>query len=682
MKGSNGSGVDTSCNGEEPHSWLSAEEKAGKKETLIVHREPQLISSGGVDLSPEQLKRNQELRMRWCIRLREALERAGPVFIKWGQWASTRYDLFPVELCDELNKLTQNSPAHTLEETKEIMIRNFGPSALDYVDLEPEPVASGSIGQVYRARVRLGEFRHDQYKKGLANAGCAGSTEDTRESSASLTSKGINAVDSNSSHQTQSTTTSTSSFSSPTPTKNMGGVVKNADPDYVVNVAIKVQHPKLEGIMAIDFAILELLSRFTDAVCNAYMENSLRLNRMLRQFQVHMGDQLDFNLEAENLRAFRRNFESWGSVVFPKASVSTPEVLVESFEPGASIAQFIKLKQQDRDREKRKRELLDKGVSENFCPTTGEAQDGRGIFRSGTPVPQLLSGSTSSSSSSSSTSASSNSSSFSQPSAPTTGALGGASSSSINAANPEYEAGEMHGELVEKLGTLGLMALLKMIIVDNFIHADMHPGNVFVRHHEPRGGYLTTLRHRVQNWIMGLGTDLAMVPQLCLLDAGLSARIDPSLGENVRGFFSAMLKYDGRALAKEILALSEANHGNLDFANREAFVEELSAKGHVWRRIRKDPRLYRMSRSRDVIKDVLDCCRRHRLELDPTILVAVVSTITLEGWQYELDPSVNIMHHVDLTLRQNAEWGNRMARIDSALRSIMNYGTKMASFAL
>ena len=42
---------------------------------------------------------------RWMARLRGTLEAAGPAFIKWGQWAATRHDLFPPDMCSELEKL-------------------------------------------------------------------------------------------------------------------------------------------------------------------------------------------------------------------------------------------------------------------------------------------------------------------------------------------------------------------------------------------------------------------------------------------------------------------------------------------------------------------------------------------------------------------------------------------------
>ena len=81
-----------------------------------------------------------------------------------------------------------------------------------------------------------------------------------------------------------------------------------------------------------------------------------------------------------------------------------------------------------------------------------------------------------------------------------------------------------------------------------------------------------------------------------------------------------------------------------------AFIAELQEKSLDWHRVRNDPVLYDAARAGDSIKDVLDVCRRHQVELHPTILVSTVSCITLEGWQYELDPDLEIMQAVQQTL--------------------------------
>ena len=95
------------------------------------------------------------LRDAWVTWLVRTLERCGPVGIKWGQWASTRYDLFEDDLCDGLAELTNKAPAHALEWTEEVIETSFGATTTQlFTDFEAVPMASGSIGQVYRAKLR------------------------------------------------------------------------------------------------------------------------------------------------------------------------------------------------------------------------------------------------------------------------------------------------------------------------------------------------------------------------------------------------------------------------------------------------------------------------------------------------------------------------------------------------
>lgn len=51
-------------------------------------------------------------RDTWLGWLRMALQASGPAFIKWGQWAATRADLFPRDMCAELAKLQTQAPSH------------------------------------------------------------------------------------------------------------------------------------------------------------------------------------------------------------------------------------------------------------------------------------------------------------------------------------------------------------------------------------------------------------------------------------------------------------------------------------------------------------------------------------------------------------------------------------------
>ncbi len=78
----------------------------------------------------------------------------GPAFIKWGQWAATRRDMFPPDLCKELERLHTQAPVHSLQYTQAAIRQAFPGSVGALFDhFEEEPVASGSIAQVYKARL-------------------------------------------------------------------------------------------------------------------------------------------------------------------------------------------------------------------------------------------------------------------------------------------------------------------------------------------------------------------------------------------------------------------------------------------------------------------------------------------------------------------------------------------------
>lgn len=95
-------------------------------------------------------------RKLWLVIVHRTLEKAGPAFIKWGQWAATRPDLFPRDLCTKLSELHSKAPEHSFAYTKKTIERAFGRKLSEiFESFEEEPVASGSIAQVYRASLRF-----------------------------------------------------------------------------------------------------------------------------------------------------------------------------------------------------------------------------------------------------------------------------------------------------------------------------------------------------------------------------------------------------------------------------------------------------------------------------------------------------------------------------------------------
>ncbi len=85
-------------------------------------------------------------------RLRQALERLGPIFVKFGQVLSTRRDLLPLDVADELAKLQDQVPPFDSKVAVAIVERAFGrPLDSIFESFDQQPVASASIAQVHFA---------------------------------------------------------------------------------------------------------------------------------------------------------------------------------------------------------------------------------------------------------------------------------------------------------------------------------------------------------------------------------------------------------------------------------------------------------------------------------------------------------------------------------------------------
>ncbi|MBI5721873.1 MAG: ubiquinone biosynthesis regulatory protein kinase UbiB [Burkholderiales bacterium] len=92
------------------------------------------------------------------VRLREGLVRLGPIFVKFGQVLSTRRDLLPPEVADELAKLQDRVPPFPAAAARAIVEKAFGGQTLEglFESFEAEAVASASIAQVHFATLRGG----------------------------------------------------------------------------------------------------------------------------------------------------------------------------------------------------------------------------------------------------------------------------------------------------------------------------------------------------------------------------------------------------------------------------------------------------------------------------------------------------------------------------------------------
>jgi ubiquinone biosynthesis protein len=97
-------------------------------------------------------------RATFETRARLALTELGPTFIKLGQILSTRPDLVGVEMARELTRLQADAPADPPEVVRAMIEAELGQPAEElFLEFDDEALASASIGQVHRARLKSGE---------------------------------------------------------------------------------------------------------------------------------------------------------------------------------------------------------------------------------------------------------------------------------------------------------------------------------------------------------------------------------------------------------------------------------------------------------------------------------------------------------------------------------------------
>ena len=90
-------------------------------------------------------------------RIRLALEELGPIFVKFGQAVSTRRDLLPREVADELAKLQDDVPPFPAEIAIAILSEAYGEPVDDVFErFDTEPFAAASIAQVHTAQLPNG----------------------------------------------------------------------------------------------------------------------------------------------------------------------------------------------------------------------------------------------------------------------------------------------------------------------------------------------------------------------------------------------------------------------------------------------------------------------------------------------------------------------------------------------
>ncbi|XP_012505234.1 PREDICTED: uncharacterized aarF domain-containing protein kinase 2 isoform X2 [Propithecus coquereli] len=201
-----------------------------------------------------------------------------------------------------------------------------------------------------------------------------------------------------------------------------------------------------------------------------------------------------------------------------------------------------------------------------------------------------------------------------------------------------YQQAGIPVDLKKKIARLGINMLLKMIFVDNFVHADLHPGNILV---QGADSLSLSREARLQQVDVCDTLVVALVPalrplRLVLLDAGIVAELQAADLRNFRAVFVAVVMGQGQRVAELILRHARAN----ECRDVEGFKAEMAT---LVTQARKNTITLEKLHVSSLLSSVFKLLMAHKVKLESNFASIVFAIMVLEGLGRSLDPSLDIL---------------------------------------
>ncbi|MGH8190629.1 MAG: AarF/UbiB family protein [Rhodanobacteraceae bacterium] len=227
-------------------------------------------------------------------RLRLALNELGPIWVKAGQVLSTRRDLIPEEVADELSQLQDQVPPFPGDEARAIVEQSLGkPIGELYASFDETPLASASVAQVHAARLLPPGGRFQSQPSPGASRHPAASSDPEPSPGATRSA------------QTPPLPEGEGNFVRPSAARSMGR-----------EVAVKVLRPDIEKNIRRNLELLDALAGLVERWHP--QADKIRPRDMFNEVARTLHNELNLQSEGANASLLRRNFENSDDLYVPE----------------------------------------------------------------------------------------------------------------------------------------------------------------------------------------------------------------------------------------------------------------------------------------------------------------------------------------------------------------------------
>eukprot|EP00531_Pseudo-nitzschia_arenysensis_P010200 CAMPEP_0116124296 /NCGR_PEP_ID=MMETSP0329-20121206/5207_1 /TAXON_ID=697910 /ORGANISM="Pseudo-nitzschia arenysensis, Strain B593" /LENGTH=430 /DNA_ID=CAMNT_0003618271 /DNA_START=557 /DNA_END=1846 /DNA_ORIENTATION=- len=205
-----------------------------------------------------------------------------------------------------------------------------------------------------------------------------------------------------------------------------------------------------------------------------------------------------------------------------------------------------------------------------------------------------------------------------------------------------HEGMDIRKELAAPL----LRAFFKMVFIDNFIHGDLHPGNVLVKTthvpNEPSSfsffeGFFNKKSEKEET-----DMDCRTKRSIVFLDAGIIVSLSPNDKKNLFDLFRAVVFNDGNRAGRLMVERAKYERCSQSPTSLKEFSEGIEGIVSEFHNHRKEGLTLGAVRIGGLLRRVLDLCRIHGVEIDPAMASVVISTLVLEGLGRSLSPDLDL----------------------------------------